>query len=284
MQGLFQERDNHTRRVTIVFCDTIELLRLICQEFDILYIDGNVSAKDTLYLLDRVRNGQISVIAMSRSGDQGIDLPCVSRIIILDALDGSQRQEVQRAGRALRPYPGKHEAQLFDIHTDSTRSIFYANERIKFLQEQEYPVNYLTISNSIHNGVSIPSDTFYFERNVMYYNRFANADKQQEILYSIHSLKERQEANREGYDLCNIKLQEARQERKKQLGIMKRMQLNPHLDNKTKTLFKDHLKKTVRRCNSKIVKTHEEKKSHTIHCLDKTPYTQKSITSITKKG
>ena len=272
---------NGSKRVTIIFCDTIELLRMICNTFKIVYIDGTTSQEDTIRWLDAVRTGALDVIAMSRSGDQGIDIPRVSRVVILDALDGSQRQEVQRAGRALRPHPDKAEAQLFDIHTDSPRCTEYAQQRIQFLEEQNYQVNYMTTSYMNINGVQVASDLIHFdETGVPWYNQFSDTQEQLKILESIRSFAMRKEMHAEELERSIEQLKTVRRQHKQHTDKRKRMHNNRTLDSKTKGLFNKRFKSESVAYNRKIVATQQTRESHETFLMEKKPYSQISIDAM----
>ena len=274
-----------SKRVTIVFCDTIELLRMICDKFKMVYIDGSTSQEDTVRWLDAVRTGALDVIAMSRSGDQGIDIPRVSRVVIIDALDGSQRQEVQRAGRALRPHPDKAEAQLFDIHTDSARCTEYAKQRIQCLEEQNYQVNYRTTTYIDIGGVKVPSDLIHFDDDgAPRYNEFANEQEQLKILESIRTFTMRKEQHADELQTAIGELKDVRQKHKQHATKCKRMRNNTTLDAKTKRMFNQRFKSESKGYLDKLVAGQQRRESHETFLLEKKPYSQISIDAMTSNS
>ena len=68
---------------------------------------------------------------VSRVGDEGISLPNLRKVIEVDFLGGSRRQEAQRVGRLLHATaPGKHVVLM-------TREEFYAFERRFYALEEK---------------------------------------------------------------------------------------------------------------------------------------------------
>jgi len=65
-------------------------------------------------LLDEFRAGKIQVLVASTLADEGLDIPCLERIVL--AFPGRTRgRTTQRLGRLMRPHPGKHQPVLFDV-------------------------------------------------------------------------------------------------------------------------------------------------------------------------
>ncbi|MFQ5911473.1 MAG: DEAD/DEAH box helicase family protein, partial [Thermoplasmata archaeon] len=77
---------------TIVFCDSIELGRRIAKKHDLPHVYGG-TRKRLEVLKDALQ------VVVSRVGDEGISLPDIRRVIEVDFLYGSRRQEAQRMGR-----------------------------------------------------------------------------------------------------------------------------------------------------------------------------------------
>ena len=75
---------------------------------------GSVSKKKRQTVLDEFRTGKTLVIAASSIADEGLDIPCLNRIIFAFPTKAKGRT-TQRLGRLMRPYPGKHKAILYDI-------------------------------------------------------------------------------------------------------------------------------------------------------------------------
>ncbi|HIK36686.1 MAG: DNA phosphorothioation system restriction enzyme [Geminocystis sp.] len=59
-------------------------------------------------------DGELDGIVAIRCLDEGVDIPMIANAVIL-ASSTNPRQFIQRRGRILRPYPGKKEANIFDM-------------------------------------------------------------------------------------------------------------------------------------------------------------------------
>lgn len=137
---------NGEPRVVMIFVDTLELLDELARSLGLPSVKGSTPIDERERLFDALRRGEIDELLVSRCGDTAVDVPRVSRIVQLDALEGSQRQLVQRAGRAMRTHPDKRSAQVFDVHTRGSRSADLALVRMEFLLEQGY--SFTTMSHA----------------------------------------------------------------------------------------------------------------------------------------
>lgn len=205
-------------RTTIIFIDSLALLHWVAKILNIKYIEGSTSAALQESYFQQLRSGEMKTIIMSRCGDQGIDLPRVSRVVILDALEGSERQHTQRCGRALRPFPGKPAAQIFDIHTSDSQNAIKALHRVKFLETQNYTINSMAIRQEMvldkNTGAYMIKSGDY---QVMDLDKNPWLPKFVHPLLSDHMLKHvitfnaRQEANAGAYQQAQDNLSVARQ-------------------------------------------------------------------------
>ncbi len=66
------------------------------------------------YLLRKFAEGQYQILVAMRCLDEGVDVP-PARTASLMASSGNPREHIQRIGRVIRRYPGKHEATIHDI-------------------------------------------------------------------------------------------------------------------------------------------------------------------------
>lgn len=87
LDDLLREKKN-----TLIFCDGIDLGKRISKKYDIPFIYGATRGR-----LEKLRATKVAVI--SRVGDEGVSLPAIERVIEVDFLYGSRRQESQRLGR-----------------------------------------------------------------------------------------------------------------------------------------------------------------------------------------
>ena len=171
-------------RVVMIFVDTLELLDELARSLGLPCVKGSTPIDERERLFDALRRGEIDVLLVSRCGDTAVDVPRVSRIVQLDALEGSQRQLVQRAGRAMRPHPDKRSAQVFDVHTRGSRSANLALVRMEFLLEQGYSLTTMSHAAQATYGDYEPhADGTHWV--------FADWSKQDRMLESILSYEQR---------------------------------------------------------------------------------------------
>lgn len=77
---------------TIIFCDSINLGNKLSKELNIPFIHGGTSKR-----IETIKNADVSIV--SRVGDEGLSIAEIQRVIEIDFLFGSRRQEGQRLGR-----------------------------------------------------------------------------------------------------------------------------------------------------------------------------------------
>ena len=77
---------------TIIFCDSIQLGNRLSKEFTIPFIHGQTSKR-----IEKIKEADVSIV--SRVGDEGLSIADIQRVIEVDFLFGSRRQEGQRLGR-----------------------------------------------------------------------------------------------------------------------------------------------------------------------------------------
>lgn len=77
---------------TLIFCDSIDWGKRLSKELEIPFVYG-----DTKERLKIIKEAQECIV--SRVGDEGLSLPELQRVIEIDFLYGSRRQEGQRLGR-----------------------------------------------------------------------------------------------------------------------------------------------------------------------------------------
>jgi DNA excision repair protein ERCC-3 len=79
---------------TLIFSDSLEMGKLISTSFNIPFIYGETKDR-----LSAIQEAPVAVI--SRVGDEGVSLPDIERVIEVNWLFGSRRQELQRFTRLL---------------------------------------------------------------------------------------------------------------------------------------------------------------------------------------
>ena len=114
---------------TLIFCDSLVLGKRLSAEFDVPFVFGASTKR-----LETIRRNPIVIV--SRVGDEGISLHDVERIIEVDFLFGSRRQEVQRLGRLLHAQTrGEHVVLMTDEEFEKYEKRFYS------LYEKGFRVN-----------------------------------------------------------------------------------------------------------------------------------------------
>lgn len=140
------------------------------------YIHSEVKTMDRVEILDRLRAGDIDVLIGVNLLREGLDLPEVSLVAILDAdKEGflrSERSLVQTVGRAARNVNGKV-IMYADKITDSMRKTIDETERRRLVQmkyNEEHGINPETIIRS-KESVFEKKDTSALERVTNPYER-----------------------------------------------------------------------------------------------------------------
>lgn len=81
-----------TKGRVIIFCDSIERGAQLATRMEIPHVSGESSNR-----LQTIQKNRVTVV--SRVGDEGVSLPDLKKVIEVDFLGGSRRQEGQRVGR-----------------------------------------------------------------------------------------------------------------------------------------------------------------------------------------
>jgi len=93
---------------TIIFCDSIQLGNRVSKDLGVPFVHGQTSKR-----LEIINESDVSIV--SRVGDEGISIPELQRIIEIDFLFGSRRQEGQRLGRL---FHGEEKGEHFILMTE----------------------------------------------------------------------------------------------------------------------------------------------------------------------
>ena len=84
------------------------------------------------------REGEITVLVVSKVANFSVDLPEASVAIQVSGSFGSRQEEAQRLGRLLRPKQSGHTASFYTLIARDTIDQDYAQNRQRFLAEQGY--------------------------------------------------------------------------------------------------------------------------------------------------
>jgi DNA excision repair protein ERCC-3 len=102
-------------------------------------IKGETSNAQREKLFDAFREGEISVLVVSKVANFSIDLPEAAVAIQVSGTFGSRQEEAQRLGRVLRPKADGRSAHFYTVVSRDTVDQEYAAHRQRFLAEQGYP-------------------------------------------------------------------------------------------------------------------------------------------------
>ncbi len=93
---------------TIIFCDSISMGNKFSKELGVPFVHGGTSKR-----LEIINEAETSIV--SRVGDEGLSIPELQRVIEIDFLFGSRRQEGQRLGRL---FHGEEKGEHFILMTE----------------------------------------------------------------------------------------------------------------------------------------------------------------------
>ncbi|MEV8182118.1 DNA repair helicase XPB [Specibacter sp. NPDC078692] len=101
-------------------------------------ITGSTSVKERQRLFEEFRQGQISVLVVSKVANFSLDLPEASVAIQVSGAFGSRQEEAQRLGRLMRPKADGRTARFYTVVARDTVDSDFAAKRQRFLAEQGY--------------------------------------------------------------------------------------------------------------------------------------------------
>lgn len=111
---------------TIVFCDTISKGNKLSRELSIPFVYGNTRNR-----IDIIKEADVSIV--SRVGDEGLSISDIQRVIEIDFLFGSRRQEGQRLGRL---FHGEEKGEHIIIMTEKEFEDY--NKRLYAITEKGF--------------------------------------------------------------------------------------------------------------------------------------------------
>jgi DNA excision repair protein ERCC-3 len=129
----------HSGRHILVIGLYISQLTLVAEMLNAPIITGKTKSGKRDELYQQFRDGEFSVIIVSKVANYAIDLPDANVAIEISGTFGSRQEEAQRLGRILRPKPGENRAWFYTLVTSDTVEEGFAAHRQLFLAEQGYP-------------------------------------------------------------------------------------------------------------------------------------------------
>ena len=130
--------EKHRGIPTLVIGQYIDQLDELGVELDAPVIKGETTNPQREKLFDAFRNGEITVLVVSKVANFSIDLPEATVAIQVSGTFGSRQEEAQRLGRVLRPKADGHTAHFYSVVARDTIDQDFAAHRQRFLAEQGY--------------------------------------------------------------------------------------------------------------------------------------------------
>lgn len=128
----------HQGEQTLVIGQYIDQLDELGEHLNAPVIKGETSNAQREKLFGAFREGEISVLVVSKVANFSVDLPEATVAIQVSGTFGSRQEEAQRLGRVLRPKADGHEARFYSVVARDTIDQDFAAHRQRFLAEQGY--------------------------------------------------------------------------------------------------------------------------------------------------
>ncbi len=116
----------------------LDQLDRLAAELGCPLITGRTPTREREALYKAFRDGDLSMLAVSKVGNFAVDLPDANVAIQVSGTFGSRQEEAQRLGRILRPKSDRRPAVFYSLVTRDSREEDFANNRQLFLTEQGY--------------------------------------------------------------------------------------------------------------------------------------------------
>ena len=128
--------ERHKKDKILLIGQYIKQLQSFSKRFDAPLITGKTSNAKREELYQKLRDGEIRLLIVSKVANFAIDLPDVNVAIQVSGSFGSRQEEAQRLGRILRPK--EQIAYFYSIVSRYTVEEDFSSNRQKFLIEQGY--------------------------------------------------------------------------------------------------------------------------------------------------
>lgn len=130
--------DKHPGERILVIGQYLDQLQTLSDALGAPQITGATPVDEREELYRQFREGEISLLIVSKVANFSIDLPEASVAIQVSGTFGSRQEEAQRLGRLLRPKESGHTASFYTLIARDTVDQDYAQNRQRFLAEQGY--------------------------------------------------------------------------------------------------------------------------------------------------
>ncbi|MCJ7450702.1 MAG: DEAD/DEAH box helicase family protein [Candidatus Nanohaloarchaeota archaeon QJJ-9] len=133
MERLEDLLEEHSDEKAIIFCDWIEQANRVSNSCEFPCMTGETDHDRREELLEKFREGELDRLAVSRVGDEGIDVPDADLCIVMSGQGGSRRQATQRAGRVMRP---QGNSKVYFIATKGSVEEDYVRRQMELMKEK----------------------------------------------------------------------------------------------------------------------------------------------------
>ncbi|MFW5473802.1 DNA repair helicase XPB [Knoellia sp. CPCC 206450] len=130
--------ERHRGEPTLVIGQYLDQLDELAHRLGADVITGETSVAERQRLYGAFRDGEISLLVVSKVANFSIDLPEASVAIQVSGTFGSRQEEAQRLGRVLRPKGDGRTAHFYTVVARDTVDADFAAHRQRFLAEQGY--------------------------------------------------------------------------------------------------------------------------------------------------
>jgi DNA excision repair protein ERCC-3 len=128
----------HKGEQMLVIGQYLDQLDDLGERLDAPVIKGETTVKERERLFEAFRNGEVSLLVVSKVANFSIDLPEAAVAVQVSGTFGSRQEEAQRLGRILRPKADGRSARFYAVTARDTLDQEYAAHRQRFLAEQGY--------------------------------------------------------------------------------------------------------------------------------------------------
>ncbi|MBQ9916747.1 MAG: DEAD/DEAH box helicase [Microbacterium sp.] len=130
--------DRHPGERVLVIGQYLDQIDELSEALDAPKITGATPVAEREELFQAFREGEISLLVVSKVANFSVDLPEASVAVQVSGSFGSRQEEAQRLGRLLRPKQSGHTASFYTLIARDTVDQDFAQNRQRFLAEQGY--------------------------------------------------------------------------------------------------------------------------------------------------
>jgi DNA excision repair protein ERCC-3 len=145
--------ERHRGEQTLVIGQYIDQLDELAEMLDAPVIKGETTVKERQRLFAAFRDGEISLLVVSKVANFSIDLPEASVAVQVSGTFGSRQEEAQRLGRLLRPKADQRAARFYAVVSRANVDTDFAQHRQRFLAEQGYAYRIIDADDVLNGTV-----------------------------------------------------------------------------------------------------------------------------------